>query len=393
MSTKKKSSSKKKGNNGGLLIVFIVCLALVFVIYFLSRDPAKDDSQRMQTAEDADVMEPDVEDISLHETIIATARQLGVEEKFIRIKEKSDGKYYYIPLNGDELDLPFANALFKGKCESAGAKIISGEETPTGNAQTLYISTPDGATYVLKLFFDTRNRYSARKHQLVVLVDDFGGISGKLLDEWCSNTDYRVTFAIMPDLRHTTTTMEKAAASNHEVIIHMPMEPRSYPRDDPGKTAIYVEMSNSTIEKRVKRWIDDIPLAIGANNHMGSLATSDEEVMRAVLGVLKKHDKIFIDSYTSASSVGYQMAQQMLMHTARRDLFLDDPDISDKTLKERLKKLEYLKTKQNTVIVITHCFDRNRLDYLNRFIKAAEKMGYELTSLSRMFESELPELM
>ena len=44
------------------------------------------------------------------------------------------------------------------------------------------------------------------------------------------------------------------------------------------------------------------------NNHMGSKATADEAVMTAVLGYLKSHGKLFVDSRTTAGTAAPRIA-------------------------------------------------------------------------------------
>lgn len=82
----------------------------------------------------------------------------------------------------------------------------------------------------------------------------------------------------------------------------------------------------------------ELPYCIGANNHMGSLATADKQVMTTVLEVLKRHSMFFIDSFTTSSSVAFQTAQEMLIPSIRRDIFLDAPDHSDATLNKKWKR-------------------------------------------------------
>ena len=64
-----------------------------------------------------------------------------------------------------------------------------------------------------------------------------------------------------------------------------------------------------------------VPYARGLNNHMGSLATTDRRVMENVFRALPK-GMYFIDSRTIGNSVAAEVAHEMKVRTAARNVFL-----------------------------------------------------------------------
>jgi len=216
---------------------------------------------------------------------------------------------------------------------------------------------------------------------LAIVVDDFGNSGGSLLADFCK-LDPAVTFAIIPDLPASKETMRKAVSSNHEVIIHVPMEPENAVSNNPGKNAIYTDLTEAEIAKRMEGFIDQLPYAVGINNHMGSKATSDVATMRAVMSVLKKHDLFFLDSNTIASTVVGKVARQSGVPSAKRQLFLDVPDNSDATIASKLDYLRKAASKNQNVIAITHCHNKTKLEQLKKFIKQARALGFELVPVS-----------
>jgi polysaccharide deacetylase 2 family uncharacterized protein YibQ len=109
------------------------------------------------------------------------------------------------------------------------------------------------------------------------------------------------------------------------VILHLPLEP-----DDEtirlGEGGIRVAMSDEQIRRMVAADLATVPTAVGANNHLGSLGTSDPRVMRAVMEEMKARRLFFVDSVTSPHSVAAQVARQMNVPTAARAVFLDNRD-------------------------------------------------------------------
>ncbi len=79
----------------------------------------------------------------------------------------------------------------------------------------------------------------------------------------------------------------------------MPMEPQGYPEKKLEKNGLLPSDSNEQLTAKVRAYLQDVPYAVGANNHMGSRFTEHEEKMQTVLQLLKGQDMFFIDSRTS----------------------------------------------------------------------------------------------
>jgi polysaccharide deacetylase 2 family uncharacterized protein YibQ len=187
--------------------------------------------------------------------------------------------------------------------------------------------------------------------------------------------------------------MEKADEKGHEMLIHMPMEPLNYPKVNPGPKAIYVHDSQKDIRKKVEDYIKNLPLCIGANNHMGSLATSDTEVMHTVLSVLKQNGLFFIDSRTSQSSVAYKLAREMMIPTFENTMYLDTPNLSQEVLTEKVERLKSLMKSRDKILMISHCTSEDHYTFLKDFLQKIEVLNLELVPVSELFASDLPEIL
>jgi len=372
---KKKNVKQPKSYLGLTMIVILLALITVMII--------RNCSQR----------EPEVEELTVEEAIQHAAEQLGVPDNLYRRTVRDDGVYIYITLNPDILDLVFPNMIVQGHVESAGGEVITGHEVSGGAAHVIRINDPQTETdYIVRLQLDRQSRYPTRAPMLAVIVDDFGEYAGSLLDEYL-NSDPNVTFSILPDLRYSRTVMERAVEMGREVMLHIPMEPVGYPRNNPGNNPILVEQSDREINRIINGYLRQLPDVVGANNHMGSLATADERVMTSVLGALARHGLFFVDSKTTQHTVAVDVAQRMQIPVVQRDLFLDDPENSERIMRERLQDLRRLKEQKEKIVVITHCFDRQRLEIMNKFIEEARNMGFRIVPISEIFATELPEIL
>lgn len=165
-----------------------------------------------------------------------------------------------------------------------------------------------------------------------------------------------VTFSLLPYSTHADKIASLAAKQGREILVHLPMEPKSYPRLKPGPGALLTSMTPARLTQITKGDLASVPGAVGANNHMGSRFTEDKEALRPVLLELKKHGLFFVDSLTSPRSQAFPLAQELGLLAGRRDIFLDH-DHSPKAIKRGLERLLRLNNGCNGYIVIAHPHD------------------------------------
>jgi len=215
---------------------------------------------------------------------------------------------------------------------------------------------------------------------VVIIIDDFGEVGGSLLDDFCT-LPKEVVFAILPDLRNTKLAAQKAANSDREVIMHIPMEPDKL-TTSPGVRYIKTGMQPAEINAMVGEFYAQMPMAVGANNHMGSKVTRDRAVMNSVLESLHEENLFFVDSFTHSKAIGFDLAREKNYLSAKRDIFLDVPDNSDVTLISKIESLSKFKGRSEPIVIITHCHNRKKLESLQKFIAQIKAMGVDLIPLS-----------
>jgi len=158
--------------------------------------------------------------------------------------------------------------------------------------------------------------------RMAIIVDDLG--YDPVRDaEWLDFPE-RITVSVLP---HGPSSKSFAAsARNHGfgVILHVPMEPEGAASDRTEPFLLRRGMPPEEIASRFARMAADIPQADGASNHMGSAFTSDPAAMTAFAQALKGKGFFFVDSVTSASTVGSMAMERAGVPAIRRDVFLDD---------------------------------------------------------------------
>ncbi|WP_379134661.1 divergent polysaccharide deacetylase family protein [Paenibacillus sp. sgz500958] len=178
----------------------------------------------------------------------------------------------------------------------------------------------------------TVDKAHSPRSRVAVIIDDFGnGMRGT--DEMFK-LPVKLTVAVMPFLSTTKEDAIRAHKRGDDVLLHLPMEPRHGKPEWLGPGAVLSQMSDDEVRKRVEAALDDVPYAIGINNHMGSKVTSDERVMDIVLSVCKERGLFFVDSKTSYRSVVGKLSAQKGLPRVENQVFLDDNHTAGHVLKQ-----------------------------------------------------------
>ena len=218
------------------------------------------------------------------------------------------------------------------------------------------------------------------KGTIGIVIDDFGYRNDEISDGFLE-LDARLTYAIIPGHRHSTSFGEKAVESGYEVIVHMPME-------NTGKTygeeefVLMTTMDNETLQRRLNNAIKEIPTAIGMNNHQGSKASADQNVMSNVAKVMKERGLFFLDSRTTIETIGETTMEIFGVPTARRNIFLDNEDDEEK-IEKQLMKLVKRSEEVGSAIGIGHVKPKT-LNVLSDQIPKLKKKGYKFEFVSKM---------
>jgi polysaccharide deacetylase 2 family uncharacterized protein YibQ len=187
---------------------------------------------------------------------------------------------------------------------------------------------------------------------VAILIDDMG-TSVREVQELTS-IGVPLTFSVIPGLKEAREVAATANRKGYEVMLHIPMEPQDYPRRRLEGNGLLLAYDDDEIEKRMAGYLQVVPNAVGANNHMGSRYTEDRDRMRRVLGILKENGMFFVDSMTTPKSVGLAVSREIgVRATARTAPFLDNSqDVA--AIKAQLETLAKLAVKRGSAIGICH---------------------------------------
>ena len=227
---------------------------------------------------------------------------------------------------------------------------------------------------------------SATQARIAIVIDDLGNDAEAL--ERLARWPYAVAGAVLPGLPGSASAARRLAASGKEVLLHLPMEPDGYPLVAPGPGVVLRSDSDEAIAHTVVEDLASVPGAVGVNNHMGSAATADPRVMRAVVRVLSQRGLFLLDSRTTEATVARRVADEAALPAVSRRVFLDAvPSASavERSFRDFLAKAK----KDGSALAIGHPHPAT-FELLERELPRLREEGVALVPVSKLAHAAKP---
>jgi uncharacterized protein len=166
---------------------------------------------------------------------------------------------------------------------------------------------------------------SPPRHQngskLAIILDDLG--SDRAAAEAIFELAYPLTVSVLPNHEHSAEIASEALRRGYQVMLHVPMQ--AVANEKPEAQELRPGMPSAEVSALLDQFLQNVPGAVGVNNHQGSQATSDPTLMGELMPVLRERQLFYIDSRTTTATVAYDTAQNFGVPSAFRNVpFLDD---------------------------------------------------------------------
>lgn len=214
--------------------------------------------------------------------------------------------------------------------------------------------------------------------RVVVVIDDMGVDRGRSAQAVALPGP--LTLSYLPYGHNLPQQTAEAHQRGHELMVHMPMQPSV--EMDPGPDALTVSLTPEEIQRRVRSNLGKFDGYVGINNHMGSRFTTWDVGMQPVIAELRARGLLWLDSRTSAKTVGSGIAQKMAIPYVDRDVFLDD-DPSLDGVRKQLKQLEAVAHRTGKAVAIGHPKD-NTIAALKEWLPTLAGKGLVLVPITNV---------
>ncbi|MBN1474020.1 MAG: divergent polysaccharide deacetylase family protein [Syntrophaceae bacterium] len=222
------------------------------------------------------------------------------------------------------------------------------------------------------------------KKQIAIIIDDIGHDLEAVNALLKINAD--ITFSILPFLAHTREAAEIIRRSKREILLHLPMEPVSYPADKPGEGALFTDMNDKELLHQLDKNIASVPYVVGVNNHMGSKFMIDKEKLVLVFGRLKRKNLFFIDSRTAVNSQAVAASKVIGLPLAERKIFIDN-NRDYKEIYNNLMSAANYNNDSSPLILIGHPYPET-IRALRDAVKELRKKGIVIVPVSQTLKAK-----
>ncbi|MEM8985924.1 MAG: divergent polysaccharide deacetylase family protein [Pseudomonadota bacterium] len=219
--------------------------------------------------------------------------------------------------------------------------------------------------------------------KIAIVIDDVG--LDKTAFERVRALPAPLTLSFLPYAKDLPEMTASARAAGHELMVHMPMEPKG--DADPGPMALKTGHSTAQLQQLIDWNLSRFEGYVGFNNHMGSRLTADSAAMRIVLTEARERGLVYLDSLTTPDSDAGRIAVTVGAAAISRDVFLD-PDATRATVRRQLEDAERIAERTGLAIAIAHPRPET-LDILGPWLVSAPARGFDIIAASQAADMRL----
>jgi polysaccharide deacetylase 2 family uncharacterized protein YibQ len=189
-----------------------------------------------------------------------------------------------------------------------------------------------------------------------------------------------VTLAFLTFAPDVADLVGEARSAGHEVLLDVPMEPATYPEDDPGVGALMTTASDSENLRRLDGALSRTQGYVGIINFMGSRFTSAQEKLGPVFGFLHDRDMMIVDTRANALTAVPSLAAQMKIPFVLADLTVD-AEPSREAIDKNLAQLEQIAKAKGKALGIAGTYPVS-IDRIAEWAKSLAAKGIALAPVS-----------
>lgn len=214
----------------------------------------------------------------------------------------------------------------------------------------------------------------------IVIVVSGLGLSSAATEAAIQQLPGVVTLAFAPYAKNLDRWTRLARAAGHEVLLDLPMEPISYPRNDPGPYTLLTSLLPSQNLDRVRTVLSRTTGYVGLMNYMGSRFTASEIALRPVLREIQARGLLFLDTRASSHSLVTRVATEIALPHVVNNRFIDN--VASRTaIDARLSEIERLARRNGVAVAVGFPYPVT-LELLARWVKKVEGRGFALAPVS-----------
>jgi polysaccharide deacetylase 2 family uncharacterized protein YibQ len=223
--------------------------------------------------------------------------------------------------------------------------------------------------------FDTADK----RPRIGIIITELGP-SATAVETAIMHLPPEISFAFLPFSNDTDALAGKSRVAGHEILLDIPMEPATFPEDDPGPDALMTTVSDT---ENIRRFNWDLARAsgyVGIVNFMGSRFTASEEKLQPIFTTLHAQGLLVVDTRANPLTAVPTLAAEMKVPFAVADLTIDSSASRD-AIDANLARLEQIATQKGRALGIAGTYPIT-FERLAQWSKSLSAKGIALAPVS-----------
>jgi len=194
-----------------------------------------------------------------------------------------------------------------------------------------------------------------------------------------------ISFSFAPYADNLDAWIDETRNRGHEALIDMPMEPRDYPRNDPGPNTLLASAPADQNIRRLEWALSRTTGYVGVATFMGASLAGRPKALKPILAELKSRGLMILD--TKENPLGYivEISHDIGLPVAANDMFLDREPTPD-AIERRLRELEKQAREKGTAIGVARPLPVT-IKTLIRWLPDLDGRGVALAPVSALAEA------
>ncbi|MDE1152625.1 MAG: divergent polysaccharide deacetylase family protein [Micavibrio sp.] len=213
------------------------------------------------------------------------------------------------------------------------------------------------------------------------------GLSDSDTNRALSDLPPEVALAFSPYSPKLKDWLKQASLAHRETLILIPMEPLSFPLEDPGPQALLLRQSDADNARNLYSILNAADGTMGAMNYMGSGMLQDSKDTSALLQTLKKRSKLFIENPDGGTSTGQDAADATGAPYIEADIAIDD-SATDTDIQQQLLALEKIAHDRGYAVGIAQPYPLT-FNIIKSWAASLEKRGIKLIPPSDAWKAKV----
>ncbi len=196
-----------------------------------------------------------------------------------------------------------------------------------------------------------------------------------------------IALAFSPYGNKVQSWITKAKKANHETLSLIPMEPLTYPKDDPGPLSLLTRQSDSDNSRNLAAVLTATDGTAGAMNFMGSSMMQDQKDMTSLLNTLKKRSQIFIENPQGTDSLTEDVAKSTGAAYLEADMLIDR-NANEIDIQKQLIALEGIARARGYAVGIAQPYPLT-FNIIKTWAGSLDRRGIKLVPLSAAWKAKV----